>query len=342
MKAEASNYPFCTIAPNVGRVAVPDRRLEKLAKMANSKEIISSQMDFIDIAGLVRGASRGEGLGNQFLSNIREVDCILNVVRCFADENVTHVEKNIDPIRDIELIQTELILADIENLDNRLRNLTRKNKISDNINSDGQSALIEKILSTLNEGRPALDSRISPEEEKTFRMLQLLTAKRQFFVCNVEERDIGHGNDYTNAVKKYCEQNHYQQVICSAKIESEIALLESEEEKMEFLSAIGLPERGLDKIIKISYSLLGLIDFFTVGPKEAHSWTLKKGLTAPRAAGVIHTDFEKGFISAEVIGYEDYVNLGGEEACRTAGKMRLEGKEYVVRDGDIVHFRFNV
>jgi GTP-binding protein YchF len=342
MNAEASNYPFCTIAPNVGRVAVPDERLEKLAKIANSKEIIGSQIDFVDIAGLVRGASRGEGLGNRFLSNIREVDCVLNVVRCFDDDDVSHVEKSVDPIRDIGLVQTELILADMESLENRLQNLGKKSRSSGDTNSAGQIALIERVLSTLNQGKPAIDTAVSGEEEKAFRMLQLLTAKKQFFVCNVGERDLVSGNGYTEAVKKYCEKNWLQHVICSAKIESEIALLETEEEREEFLLALGLSEKGLDKIIKTSYNLLNLISFFTVGPKEAHAWTIERGLLAPKAAGVIHTDFERGFIGAEAIGYRDYVDCGGEENCKSAGKMRLEGRDYIVKDGDVMHFRFNV
>ncbi|MDR2777703.1 MAG: redox-regulated ATPase YchF, partial [Rickettsiales bacterium] len=271
MNAEASNYPFCTIAPNLGRVGVPDERLENLARIANSKEIIRSQIDFVDIAGLVRGASRGEGLGNQFLSNIRGVDCILNVVRCFDDEDVAHVERSIDPVRDIELVQTELILADIENLENRLQNLGKKGKITGDVSPSEQIALIEKILPTLNRGEPALNATISRDEERAYRILQLLTAKRQFFVCNLGEKDIVPGNDYTKMVREYCKKNDYQYVTCSAKIESEIALLETEKEKEEFLAALGLPERGLDKIIKTSYSLLDLISFFTVGPKEARA-----------------------------------------------------------------------
>ncbi|MDR1494569.1 MAG: redox-regulated ATPase YchF [Rickettsiales bacterium] len=342
MKAEASNYPFCTITPNIGRVEVPDRRLDKLAEIAKSKEILRSQIDFVDIAGLVRGASKGEGLGNQFLSNIREVDCLLNVVRCFDDEDISHVEKIVDPSRDIELVQTELILADMESLENRLQSLGKKNKAAGDVNLAEQGALMERILTTLNRGEPAINTVISPEEEKSFKMLQLLTAKKQFFVCNVGEEDIGGGNSYTEMVGKYCSSNNCQCIICSAKIESEIAILETEEEKSEFLDALGLSEKGLDRVIKTSYNLLDLISFFTVGPKEAHSWTMKRGLAAPKAAGIIHTDFERGFIGAETIGYRDYIECGGEENCKVAGKMRLEGREYIVRDGDIMHFRFNV
>jgi GTP-binding protein YchF len=342
MNAEASNYPFCTINPNVGRVGVPDVRLEKLANIASSMEIIKSQIDFVDIAGLVRGASGGEGLGNQFLSNIRDVDCILNLVRCFDDEDIAHVEKNVNPLRDIEVIKTELILADMQNLENRLQGLRKRTKGSNDGDMSEQISLIEKILGVLDGGDLAINANLSDEDEKNFKMLQLLTGKKQFFVCNVSDLDVMIGNGYTKQVEKYCGDNNYPYSIFSAKIESEIALLENEEEKEEFLQSLGLPEKGLDKIIKISYNLLDIISFFTAGPKETHSWTIRKGLTAPRAAGVIHTDFEKGFIRAETISYSDYVDHGGEEGCRLAGKIRLEGKDYVVADGDIMHFRFNI
>lgn len=341
MQAEAANYPFCTIDANIGRIAVPDERLDKLAKVAKSKEIIRSQIDFVDIAGLVRGASKGEGLGNQFLSNIREVDCILNVVRCFEDNNITHVENNIDPIRDIELIESELILADLQSLEKREQGLEKKSKSGDK-ESDKCLKLIKKIEEVLGKGKLAIDANISEDEEKNFKMLQLLTGKKQFFVCNVSENDILNGNIYTESVKKYCEENNYICEIISAKVESEVALLSSEEEKSEFLNILGLSEKGLDKIIKIGYNILGLISFFTIGPNEAHSWAVKNGTLAPEAAGTIHTDFEKGFIRAETISYDDYMKYNGEEGCKVAGKMRLEGKEYVVKDGDIFHFRFNI
>ncbi|MBR2141276.1 MAG: redox-regulated ATPase YchF [Rickettsiales bacterium] len=341
MEAEAANYPFCTIEANVGRVSVADERLEKLAEIAKSQEIIRSQIDFVDIAGLVKGASKGEGLGNQFLANIREVDCILNVVRCFDDENITHVEGPVDPIRDIELIQTELILADIESLEKRMQNAEKKVRGGDKTAIE-QVTLMKKVLNTLNSGKMAIETDITADEMKNFKLLQLLTGKKQFFVCNVSENDVITGNRYTKMVEDYCSKNNYISTIISAKVESEIAILDSEEEKIEFLNTLGLKEKGLDKIIKTAYGLLDLISFFTVGSKEAHSWTVKRNSLAPQAAGVIHTDFEKGFIRAETISYDDYINFKGEEGCKNAGKLRLEGKEYVVQDGDIFHFRFNI
>lgn len=339
-KAEAANYPFCTIEPNVGRVCVNDNRLEKLAKIANSKQIVPTQIEFCDIAGLVRGASKGEGLGNQFLSHIREVDCIVNVVRCFEDENITHVENTIDPIRDLELIETELILADLESLEKRLPNLEKKAKSGDKELKE-QVDLIKKILPLLQEGKPAREYRPTKDEEKQYRMLQLLTSKPEFFVCNVSEDDILNGNKYTKAVEEYAKQRGSVSTIISAKVESEIAVLESPEEKKEFLEALGLEETGLDKIIKIAYSFLGLLTFFTAGEMETKAWTVKKGSFAPQCAGVIHTDFEKGFIRAETIAYDDYIQYNGEDGCKNAGKLRIEGKEYVAQDGDIFHFRFN-
>ncbi|MDR1498773.1 MAG: redox-regulated ATPase YchF [Rickettsiales bacterium] len=341
MLAEAANYPFCTISANVGRVSVPDERLEKLAKIAKSQEVVKTQIDFVDIAGLVRGASRGEGLGNQFLSNIREVDCILNVVCCFDDENVTHVEGDVNPTRDIELIQTELILADIESLEKRLQNAEKKIKSGDK-STIIQMELMKRVLETLNGGKMAVVTNITKDEEKAFKMLQLLTGKKQFFVCNVGENEVNDGNTYTREVEEYRRKNGYIRTIIKAKDESEIAMLDTEVEKLEFLKTLGLGEKGLDKIIKIAYSLLNLISFFTVGPKEAHSWTVVAGSYAPQAAGTIHTDFEKGFIRAETISYADYLQYNGEEGCRSAGKLRLEGKDYIVSDGDIFHFRFNV
>lgn len=341
MQAEAANYPFCTIDANVGRVSVPDERIEKLAELAQSKEIIRTQIEFVDIAGLVKGASKGEGLGNQFLANIREVDCIANVVRCFDDENVTHVENTIDPIRDIELIQTELILADLENIQKRIKNIEKKVKGGDKTLAL-QYELMNKVLKVLENGEPAINTEVSKEEEKEFKMLQLLTSKKQFFVCNVDEDSILLGNKYTEQVEEYVKGMGCPCTIISAKVESEIANLETEEEKKEFLDALGLKQKGLDKIIKMAYSLLDLITFFTVGPKEAHCWTVKKNSLAPQAAGVIHTDFEKGFIRAETISYNDYITYKTEEGVKNAGKLRIEGKDYVVQDGDIFYFRFNV
>ncbi len=340
-KAEAANYPFCTIEPNIGRVCVNDKRLEKLSKISNSKQIIPAQIEFCDIAGLVRGASKGEGLGNQFLSHIREVDCIVNVVRCFEDENITHVENNIDPVRDLELIETELVLADLESLEKRLPNLEKKAKNGDKDLKE-QVELIKKILPLLQEGQPAREYIPSKDEEKQYKMLQLLTSKPEFFVCNVNEEDIIDGNDYTKQVAEYAKKKNSVSTIISAKVESEIAILETQEDKQDFLEALGLEETGLDKIIKIAYDFLGLITFFTSGEVETRAWTAKKNSSAPQCAGVIHTDFERGFIKAETIAYNDYIEYNGEEGCKNAGKLRIEGKEYSVKDGDIFHFRFNV
>ena len=340
MQAEAQNYPFCTIDANVGRVSVPDERVEKLAKLANSREIIKTQIEFVDIAGLVKGASKGEGLGNQFLANIREVDCIAQVVRCFDDKNITHVEGSVDPVRDMELIETELILADMESLDKRIKNNEKKAKTDKNIALELE--LMKKVYSVLEKGEPAINTIISADEEKTFKMLQLLTGKKQFYICNVDENSILTGNDYTKQVEEYAKKHNCLSTVISAKVESEIANLDSEEEKKEFLETLGLKQKGLDKIIKIAYDLLDLITFFTVGEKESHCWTVKRGSTAPQSAGVIHTDFEKGFIKAETISYEDYIQYGSEDAVKNAGKLRLEGKDYIVQDGDIFHFKFNV
>ena len=340
-KADAQNYPFCTIEPNVGRVCVNDERLEKLAKIAKSKQIVPTQIEFCDIAGLVRGASKGEGLGNQFLSHIREVDCIVNVVRCFEDPNITHVENTIDPVRDLELIETELILADLESLEKRLPNLEKKAKSGDKELKE-QVELIKKVLPLLQEGKPAREYKPTKDEEKQCKMLQLLTSKPEFFVCNVSEEDILTGNKYTKAVEDYVKQKGGVSTIISAKVESEIAILENKEEKQEFLEALGLKETGLDKIIKIAYNFLGLLTFFTAGEMETKAWTVKKGSCAPQCAGVIHTDFERGFIRAETIAYDDYIKYNGEDGCKNAGKLRIEGKDYVAQDGDIFHFRFNV
>jgi GTP-binding protein YchF len=340
MQAEVGNYPFCTINANVGRVSVPDERIEILAKLANSREVIKSQIEFVDIAGLVKGASKGEGLGNQFLANIRDVDCIANVVRCFEDGDVTHVENAVDPIRDMELIQMELILADLESLEKRIKNIEKKAKNDKILQS--QLDLMNRVFATLGEGKPAIDTPIAKDEEKDFKMLQMITGKKQFFVCNVDENSVVDGNRHTKAVEEYLKGKNSVYTIISAKIESEISMLETDEEKLEFLETLNLKEKGLDKIIKIAYSMLDLITFFTVGPKEARCWTVKKGSLAPQAAGVIHTDFEKGFIKAETISYGDYISYKTEDAIRNAGRLRLEGKEYVVQDGDIFHFRFNV
>ncbi len=337
--AQAANYPFCTIEPNIGKVNVPDFRLEKLTKVAGSQEIIPAQIEFVDIAGLVRGASTGEGLGNKFLSHIREVDAIINVVRCFEDENITHVEGQVDPLRDIELIQLELIIADMESLEKRIPALEKKARLDKEAAAQIETA--KKVLEVLKDGKAARLTKIKAEEEKIFKELQLITSKPQLFVCNLKEHELA-GNKYSDLVEKFGQQNSYQVLKICAQIEAEVAGLETDEEKKEFLESVGLEETGLAQIIKSSYHLLNLITFFTVGPKECHAWTLKKDSSAPKAAGVIHTDFEKGFIRAETISYEDYVNLGGEEGAKTAGKLRLEGKDYITQDGDVFHFRFNV
>lgn len=339
--AEAANYPFCTIEPNVGKVAVPDERLEKIANIANSVKIIGTQLEFVDIAGLVRGASKGEGLGNQFLGHIREVDAIIHVLRCFEDEDITHVEGGVDPIRDAEIISTELMLADLESLERREENLARKVKSGDK-ESIALRDLIRRVLPVLQDGYPAQSLKISEEEKPLFRQLQLLTGKPVLYVCNVREDEAAIGNAFSEKVKNFAQKEGGRHVIISAAIESEIASLSSEEEKKAFLDSLGLPETGLAQVIREGYRLLDLLTFFTVGPKEAHAWTIFQGGKAPQAAGVIHSDFERGFICAETISYEAYIECGGEQGAKSAGKMRQEGRGYLVQDGDIFHFRFNV
>ena len=340
--AQAANYPFCTIEPNVGRVAVPDDRLDKIAKIGKSQNIVATQLEFVDIAGLVRGASKGEGLGNQFLANIRETDAVLHVLRCFEDENITHVEGGVDPLRDKEIIETELMIADLESLEKRVDALRKKAKGGDK-EAAVQVTVIEKCIAVLAEGKPArIVARANDDEEKAFRGLQLLTAKPVLYVCNVLESDAEKGNAHTARVAEMAKAEGAQHVVICAAIEAEIAQLQTDEEKMEFLSSIGLSEPGLNRVIRAGYALLDLITFFTVGPKEARAWTIKKNTKAPQAAGVIHTDFERGFIRAETIDITDFMTLGGEQAAKEAGKMRSEGKEYVVKDGDIMLFRFNV
>jgi GTP-binding protein YchF len=335
--AQAANYPFCTIEPNVGEVAVPDPRLDKLAAIAKSAQIVPTRLTFVDIAGLVRGASKGEGLGNQFLATIREVDAVAHVVRCFEDSDITHVEGKIAPLADIETIETELMLADLDSLEKRVDNLAKKAKGNDK-EAKEQLDLVNRALVLLREGRPARFLERKPEEERAFGMLGLLTSKPVLYVCNVEEASAANGNKFSEAVTEHAKKG--VAVTISAKIESEIATL-SREERTEFLDTLGLEEAGLDRLIRAGYQLLDLITYFTVGPKEARAWTIHRGTRAPAAAGVIHTDFEKGFIRAETIAYGDYVALGGEAGARDAGKLRLEGKEYVVADGDVMHFRFN-
>ena len=338
--AQAANYPFCTIEPNVGDVAVPDDRLDKLAAIAGSAQIIPTRLTFVDIAGLVRGASRGEGLGNQFLANIREVDAIAHVVRCFEDGDITHVDGKIDPIADIETIETELMLADLDSLEKRAVALEKKVKGGDK-ESKASLELMNRALVLLREGKPARLVERAEDEEKTFRMLGLLSAKPVLYVCNVEEESADQGNAFSQKVMDHAKAEGAQAVVVSAKIESEIAVM-PEEEQRDYLEAVGLSEPGLNRVIRAGYVLLGLVTYFTVGPKEARAWTITTGTRAPQAAGVIHTDFEKGFIRAETIAYDDYVALDGESGAREAGKLRLEGKDYVVRDGDVLHFRFNV
>jgi ribosome-binding ATPase len=335
--AEAANYPFCTIEPNVGDVGVPDPRLAKLAEIARSAQAVPTRLTFVDIAGLVRGASKGEGLGNQFLAHIREVDAVAYVLRCFEDEDVTHVEGRIDPVSDADTVETELMLADMESLERRREPLAKKATSGDK-EAKAQVALIDKALELVNAGKPARLARLSPEEERPFRQLQLLTAKPVVYVCNVAEAHMG-GNALSEAVAARARAEGAGCVVICAKLEAELAALEPAE-RAEYLAELGLKEPGLNALIREGYRVLDLITFFTAGPKEARAWTVTAGAKAPRAAGSIHTDFEKGFIRAETIAYEDYVTLGGEQGAKAVGKMRLEGKEYVVRDGDVMLFRF--
>jgi GTP-binding protein YchF len=337
--AQAANFPFCTIEPNVGEVAVPDARLDKLAEIAKSKEVIPTRMTFVDIAGLVKGASKGEGLGNQFLANIREVDAIAHVLRCFEDGDVTHVEGRVDPVADAETIETELMLADMESSEKRLQNLTRKVRGGDKEAVD-QERLLKAALAMLEDGKPARMVEVAADDQKAWKMLQLLTAKPILYVCNVDEGSAASGNAFSAKVAEMAAAQGAGTVVISAQIEEEIAQLDAEEAEM-FLSEMGLEEAGLDRLIRAGYALLALETYFTVGPKEARAWTIRHGTLAPQAAGVIHGDFERGFIRAETIAYDDYVTLGGETAARDAGKLRVEGKTYTVKDGDVLHFLFN-
>jgi len=337
--AQAANFPFCTIEPNVGEVAVPDPRLDKLAEIAGSKQIIPTRITFVDIAGLVRGASKGEGLGNQFLANIREVDAIAHVLRCFEDGDITHVEGRIDPVADAETIETELMIADMESIDRRLQNLVRKVKGGDKEALD-QERLLKVAQAALNEGRPARTVKVAEEDARAWGMLQLLTAKPVLYVCNVEEAKAATGNSQSDRVAKMAAEQGAGCVVISARIEEELAQLPGDEAAM-FLEEMGLHEAGLDRLIRAAYDLLGLQTYFTVGPKEARAWTITRGTLAPQAAGVIHGDFERGFIRAETIAYDDYVAGNGEAGAREAGKFRVEGKSYEVKDGDVLHFLFN-
>ena len=337
--AQAANFPFCTIEPNVGEVAVPDARLDKLAEIAGSKQIIPTRMTFVDIAGLVRGASRGEGLGNQFLANIRECDAIAHVLRCFEDGDITHVEGRIDPVADAETIETELMLADLESIERRRANLVRKLKGNEKEAAD-QDRLLALAQKALEDGKPARAVTVAEDDRRAWRLLQLLTAKPVLYVCNVEETAAATGNAQTARVAEMAAAQGAGIVVISARIEEEISQLDAEEAAM-FLDEMGLEEAGLDRLIRAGYDLLGLQTYFTVGPKEARAWTIARGTLAPQAAGVIHGDFEKGFIRAETVAYADYIACKGETGAKDAGKFRVEGKTYEVKDGDVLHFLFN-
>lgn len=338
--AAAANYPFCTIEPNNGIVYMEDKRLDNLAKIANSAKKIPAHIEFVDIAGLVQGASKGEGLGNQFLAHIREVDAILHVLRCFEDDDITHVHGKVDPIFDADIIETELILADLESVEKRLPNMKKKFMSGDKSLKD-QIEILEIVQKVLEEGKP-VRSIVNESNYEEYKALQLLTSKPLLYICNVGEDEAAKGNQYSDSVKEKAKKEGAEMVVISSKIESEIALLESQEEKEYFLSSIGLEKTGLSRIADASYNLLGMQSYFTVGPKEARAWTFKKGYLAPQAAGIIHTDFEKGFIRADVISYDDYISCEGETKAKELGKMRSEGKEYVVQDGDVILFKFNV
>ena len=337
--AQAANFPFCTIEPNVGEVAVPDARLDRLAAIASSKQTIPTRMTFVDIAGLVKGASKGEGLGNQFLANIREVDAIAHVLRCFEDGDVTHVEGRVDPVADAETIETELMLADIESIEKRLQNIVRKVRGGDK-EAVQQERLMRMALAALEDGKPARTVEVDEDDVKAWKMLQMLTSKPVLYVCNVGEAEAANGNAFSQAVADMAAGQGNSAVIISAQIEEEISQLEPEEAEM-FLNEMDLSEPGLDRLIRAGFSLLHLETYFTVGPKEARAWTIREGTSAPKAAGVIHGDFERGFIRAETIAYDDFVALGGEGPSKEAGKMRAEGKSYIVKDGDVLHFLFN-
>jgi len=338
--AQAANFPFCTIEPNVGRVAVPDERMDKIAAIMQSEKIIPTQLEFVDIAGLVRGASKGEGLGNQFLANIRECDAIFYVLRCFENGDITHVEGTIDPLRDADIIEMELMLADMESLEKRINALEKKAKGGDS-EAKAQIEIIAEVKKALDAGRPARSVKLNDDQKTPFARLQLLTGKPALYICNVSEADAASGNNWTKQVEAKAKSEGTQAVIISAAIESEVAQL-SAEDQAGFLADLGLTEAGLNKIIRAGYELLGLMTYFTAGPKETRAWTVRKGAKAPEAAGVIHGDFERGFIKAETIAYDDFVTLGGEAKAREMGKLRQEGKEYVVQDGDVMHFKFNV
>ena len=338
--AQAENYPFCTIDPNVGEVAIPDSRLKTLATISDSKSIIPTKMSFVDIAGLVKGASKGEGLGNKFLANIREMDAIAYVIRCFEDPDIVHVNGTINPIQDSEIVETELMLSDLESIESRIPSIEKKAKSGE---SEAKELLpiITSVHDLLSTGKPARLLKVSEADKPKFKNLQLLTSKPVLYICNVSEEDATIGNKYSKLVQEIANEEDALSIIISAKIESEISQLNNEE-KNEYLIALGLKESGLEQVIQSGYKLLDLITYFTSGPEESRAWTISKGSNAPRAAREIHTDFEKGFIRAEVVSYKDYVTFQGEKKSKEAGKMRVEGKDYIVQDGDVIYFRFNV
>ncbi len=340
-QAEAANFPFCTIEPNIGRVSVPDPRLDEISEITKSAKIVPTQLEFVDIAGLVRGASKGEGLGNKFLANIREVDAIIHVLRCFEDDNVTHVEGAIDPVRDAETVETELMLADLESLEKRAEALVKKARGNDK-EAIRSLAIAERTLALLRDGVPARKLDLDEADAKPFAMLQLLSAKPVLYVCNVEEDAAADGNATSARVAEMAVAQGAEAVVISAKIEEEVAQLSDAEERAEFLDALGLAETGLARVIQSGYRLLDLNTFFTSGPKESRAWTISRNTKAPQAAGVIHTDFERGFIKAETIAFDDFIVCNGESGAKETGKMRQEGKDYVVKDGDVLLFRFNV
>ncbi len=340
-QAEAANYPFTTIEPNIGRVAVPDPRLDEVVRIAKVAKKTPTFLDFADLAGLVRGASQGEGLGNQFLGHSREVDALVHVLRCFEDLDVTHVDNRIDPVADAETVETELLLADLESLERRVEPLAKKAKGGDK-DARRRLPLMERALEALRSGEPARTLSVGAEDRQAFRQLQLLTAKPVLYVCNVDEASAAKGNAYSDRVAAWAGQQGARTVVISAAIEAEVARLEDPAEKEEFLQSLGLGETGLARVIRAGYALLDLITFFTAGENEGHAWTVVRGTRAPHAAGRVHTDFERGFIRAETIAYHDFVACGGEAGARDAGKLRLEGKDYVVQDGDILLFRFNL
>jgi GTP-binding protein YchF len=338
--AEAANYPFCTIEPNTGIVAVPDSRLKLLSELAKSQKVIPAQMQFVDIAGLVSGASKGEGLGNKFLSHIREVDALVHVLRCFEDADITHVANSIDPLRDAEIIETELMLADLESLDRQIQNLSKKAKSND-VDAKNDLLLMKELSVFLSDGKPIRLADLTLDKIKRIKNFNLLTSKPVLYACNVNENDAAKGNNFTKTIFDKAGFENCDAVIISGSIEAEIAMLD-DNEKNEFLKDLNLKESGLSRLIKTGFRLLDLITFFTIGPKESRAWTLKNNSTAPEAAGIIHSDFQKGFIRAETISCDDYLNLKSEQAAKDAGRMRVEGADYVVKDGDVFHFRFNV